>query len=91
MNKKGIFKKLLCFIIAVAVIAVSIPFTALAAAPAEVNFGVMSDLHYFARNSMGPDINKFIEVCKLDNSTSYLAQSVLECALASFKEMADEI
>lgn len=89
MNKKGIFKKLLCFIIAVAVIAVSIPFTALAAAPAEVNFGVMSDLHYFARNSMGPDINKFIEVCKLDNSTSYLAQSVLECALASFKEMAD--
>ncbi|MGN0569565.1 MAG: metallophosphoesterase [Candidatus Fimenecus sp.] len=89
MTNKGVFKKLLCFIIAVAIIAVSIPFTALAAAPAEANFGVMSDLHYFARNSMGPDINKFIEVCKLDNSTSYLAQSVLECALASFEEMAD--
>ena len=51
--KKNTLKKLFCVILAVAVFAVSIPFTAIAANPSEVNFAIISDPHYFASTAMG--------------------------------------
>ena len=54
MKRKSTFKKLFCVILAVAVFAVSIPFTAIAATTDDVNFVILSDLHYFAEDSQGP-------------------------------------
>ena len=53
MKRKSIMKKLFCVVLAVAVFAVSVPFTVLAADTDEVNFVILSDLHYFADASMG--------------------------------------
>ena len=53
MNRKSIMKKLLCVVLAVAVFAVSVPFTVLAANTDDVNFVILSDLHYFAEDSQG--------------------------------------
>ena len=53
MKRKSILKKLLCVVLAVAVFAVSVPFTVLAANTDDVNFVILSDLHYFAESAMG--------------------------------------
>ncbi len=87
---KSIFKKLLCLALAVAVAAMSLPFTVFAADGGSAQFGVMSDLHYLAKSNMGPDMNKFIEMCRLDNSTTYIASSVVESALAVYEKLAAE-
>lgn len=88
MKSKGIFKKLFCICLAVTVFAVSIPFTALAVSGSKVNFGVVSDVHYFAETSMGSSKTAFAEMSKLDNSTTYAAPGLLNCVLDYYKEEA---
>ena len=89
--KKNTLKKLFCVILAVAVFAVSIPFTALAATTDDVNFIILSDLHYFAEDSQGQtaeDKAEFNEMMLMNNATSGLAPEILDAALANVTAMA---
>ena len=90
--KKNTLKKFFCVILAVAVFAVSIPFTAIAAATTDdVNFVILSDLHYFAEDSQGPtaeDKAEFNEMMLMNNATSGLAPEILDAALANVTAMA---
>ena len=88
MKKKGIITKVLSLVIAVAIIAMNIPFMAFAAPNSDdtINFGVISDLHYFAEADMGEDMNAFIADCQSAGSTTYLAQAVLNNALNAFAQ-----
>ncbi|MBQ3523905.1 MAG: metallophosphoesterase [Clostridia bacterium] len=89
--KKNTLKKLFCVILAVAVFAVSIPFTAIAANPSEVNFAIISDPHYFASTAMGysdADRKEFREMMYLNNSTSGIAPELTEAAMANVTAMA---
>ena len=91
MKRKSTFKKLFCVILAVAVFAVSIPFTAIAATTDDVNFIILSDLHYFAEDSQGPteeDKAEFNEMMLMNNATSGLAPEILDAALANVTAMA---
>ncbi|MBR5544338.1 MAG: metallophosphoesterase [Clostridia bacterium] len=92
MKRKSIMKKLFCVILAVAVFAVGIPFTAIAAATTDdVNFVILSDLHYFAEDSQGPtaeDKAEFNEMMLMNNATSGLAPEILDAALANVTAMA---
>ena len=97
MKRKSIMKKLFCVILAVAVFAVGIPFTAIAAATTDdANFIILSDLHYFAEASQGPtteDKAEFNEMMLMNNATSGIAPEILDAALANVTAMAlnDEI
>lgn len=90
--KKNTLKKFFCVILAVAVFAVGIPFTAIAAATTDdVNFVILSDLHYFAEDSQGPtaeDKAEFNEMMLMNNATSGLAPEILDAALANVTAMA---
>lgn len=92
MKRKSIMKKLFCVILAVAVFAVGIPFTAIAAATTDdVNFVILSDLHYFAEDSQGPtaeDKAEFNEMMLMNNATSGIAPEILDAALANVTAMA---
>ena len=91
MKRKSIFKKLLCVVLAVAVFAVSVPFTVLAANTDDVNFVILSDLHYFAEDSQGPtaeDKAEFNEMMLMNNATSGIAPEILDAALANVTAMA---
>lgn len=91
MKRKSIMKKLFCVILAVAVFAVSIPFTALAATTDDVKFVILSDLHYFAEDSQGPtaeDKAEFNEMMLMNNATSGIAPEILDAALANVSAMA---
>ncbi len=91
MNKTGITKKILCVVLALAVLAVSVPFTALAAPQDKVNFAIVSDLHYFAEEAMGTtpeDKQEFAEMMILNNSTTFLAPALTEAAMANVTAMA---
>ncbi len=83
---KKTFKKVLCLILAVAIVAVGIPFTALASTKETVNFAILSDTHYFAESAMGEteeDKQEFVDMMLLNNSTSGLAPNLLDAALAN--------
>ena len=56
----------------------------------EMTVGVMTDVHYYPRSLMGNDINEFIDVCKLNSSTSYLTEAFLDAALAEYEAQAQE-
>ena len=89
--KKNTLKKLFCVILAVAVFAVSIPFTAIAATTDDVNFIILSDLHYFAEDSQGTtaqDKAEFNEMMLMNNATSGYAPEILDAALANVTAMA---
>mgnify|MGYP003289393544 CR=1 FL=1 len=91
MKRKSILKKLLCVVLAVAVFAVSVPFTVLAANTDDVNFVILSDLHYFAEDSQGPtaeDKAEFNEMMLMNNATSGIAPEILDAALANVTAMA---
>lgn len=91
MKRKSSFKKLFCVILAFAVFAVSIPFTAIAANTDDVNFVILSDLHYFAEDSQGPtaeDKAEFNEMMLMNNATSGIAPEILDAALANVTAMA---
>lgn len=83
---KTTFKKVLCVILAVAVVAVGIPFSAIASTKETVNFGILSDTHYFAESAMGEtaeDKQEFVDMMLLNNSTTGLAPNLLDAALAN--------
>lgn len=91
MKRKSTFKKLFCVILAVVVFAVSIPFTAIAANPSEVDFAILSDIHYYASTAMGysdTDRKEFREMMYLNNSTSGIAPELTEAAMANVTAMA---
>lgn len=91
MKRKSTFKKLFCVILAVAIFAVSIPFTAIAGSASEVNFAIVSDIHYFAESAMGTtdeDQTEFRELMYLNNSTSGIAPELTEAAFANLTAMA---
>lgn len=90
MKRKYSFKKALCLLLAAAIAALSIPFSAFAAEPKELNIGVISDIHYFAPSSMGSDLDKFAEISKMNASTSFLAESIMDSAFAALKKQAEE-
>lgn len=52
MNNKRIFRKILSVMLALAIIVVSIPFT-VSAESSSIRFGVISDIHYFAKELKG--------------------------------------
>lgn len=60
------------------------------AASGEVTVGVMNDLHYFPKSLMGSDVNAFIEASKLNSTTSYLAEALLDNALYEYAIQAKE-
>ncbi len=91
MKMKSTIKKLFCVILAVAVFAVSVPFTALALPADEVNFAIISDIHYFASTSMGytdEDEQEFNEMMLLNNSTSGISPYLTDAAMANVTAMA---
>lgn len=91
MKMKSTMKKLFCVILAIAVFAVSVPFTALALPADEVNFAILSDIHYFAESSMGytdEDKQEFNEMMLMNNSTSGLAPALTQAAMANITAMA---
>ncbi len=91
MNKTSITKKILCVVLALAVLAVSVPFTVLAAPQDKVNFAIISDIHYFADDAMGTtaeDKQEFSDMMLLNNSTSFLAPALTEAAMANVTAMA---
>ena len=91
MKTKSTFKKLFCVILALAVFAVSIPFTAIAADTDDVNFAILSDIHYFAESAMGStdeDRKEFRDLMYLNNSTSGISPELTEAAMANITAMA---
>ncbi len=91
MKMKSTMKKLFCVILAAAVFAVSVPFTALALPADEVDFAILSDVHYFAEASMGytdEDKQEFNEMMLMNNSTSGLAPALTKAAMANITAMA---
>ncbi len=91
MKMKSTMKKLFCVILAVAVFAVSVPFTALALPADEVDFAILSDIHYFASSSMGyseEDRQEFNEIMLMNNSTTGLAPALTKAAMANITAMA---
>ncbi len=91
MKRKSIMKKLFCVVLAVAVFAVSIPFTVLAANTDDVNFVILSDLHYFAESAQGSnaqDKAEFNEMMLMNNATSGIAPELADTALKNVEEMA---
>lgn len=92
MKRKSIMKKLLCVVLAVAVFAVSVPFTVLAANTDDVNFVILSDLHYFADASMGlteEDKAEFNEMMLMNNATSGISPELTDAALKNIEELAN--
>ena len=56
-----------------------------AANASELSFGVISDLHYFPESLMGSDKTAFIDASKLNSTTSYLSDAVIDSAFAEYK------
>lgn len=86
--KTHISKKILSVIIAVLLVAASLPFYAIASQTNDLKIGVITDVHYFAPASMGSNMASFIEFSKLNNSSTYACEALLNNALATFKEQA---
>lgn len=92
MKTKMTFKKVLCVILSFVVAAVGIPFSAIAATTDSVNFGILSDIHYFAESAMGEtaeDQKEFNEIMLLNNSTSGLSPVLTDAALANLAKKAE--
>ena len=56
-----------------------------AADASELSIGVVSDLHYFPESLMGSDTAAFIDASKLNSTTSYLSDAVVDSAFAEYK------
>ncbi len=88
---KKIFSKTLAVLICLALLVCALPTSLLGAfaqTGGELTVGVISDVHYYPRSLMGSDVNKFIEVSKLNSSTSYLTDALIDAALAEYEEQA---
>ena len=91
MNTKITLKKVLCVILSVVIVAVGIPFTAIATTTDSVSFGVLSDVHYYADEAMGEtaeDKQEFVDIMLLNNSTSGLSPALTDAALANLAKKA---
>ena len=91
MNKtRKLFARAAAVLLSLAFLIGVLPSIPLQTAAAEGNLtvGVMNDLHYFPQSLMGSDVNAFIEASKLNSTTSYLADAILENALYEYGEMA---
>ncbi len=91
MKTKMTFKKVLCVILSLVIVAVGIPFSAIAVTADTVNFGILSDIHYFAETAMGEtaeDKAEFNEMMLLNNSTSGLSPALTDAALANLAKKA---
>ncbi len=89
--KTRLLKKALCVVLAVAVVAVGIPFSAIAATAETVSFGILSDTHYYAESAMGKtaeDKAEFNEMMLMNNSTTGLAPVLTDAALANLAKKA---
>lgn len=88
--KRNISKVISVILAAVLVLSVvpAVFFSVFAVDKEELTFGVISDIHYYPRSLMGADIDKFIEASKLNSTTSYLTEALLDAALAEYKEQA---
>ena len=89
---KKIFKKSLAVILSIILLFSVMPASVFAAnsQKSKLTFGVMTDLHYFPRSLMGASVNDFIEASRLNSTTSYLADALLDAALAEYKIQAEE-
>ncbi len=89
---KKLSAKLAALIISLALLLSFVPTALLhsVAASGELTVGVMNDLHYYPRALMGSDIKSFIEVSKLNSTTSYLAEALLDNALYEYAKQAKE-
>lgn len=86
MKSRKTFKKILCVILAVVIGVVGIPFSAIASTTDTINFGILSDTHYFAETSMGEteeDKQEFVDMMLLNNSTTGFAPALTDAALAN--------
>ncbi len=93
MKNKSIFKKALCVFLAIAIVAVGIPFSAIAATSKDVNFAILSDTHYFASTAMGEteeDKAEFREILLMDNILTGYAPEIIDAALANLAKMAKD-
>lgn len=92
MNKaKRIAAKLAAFVLTFALLLTFVPSALVrsVAASGEITVGVMNDLHYYPRSLMGSDVNEFIKASKLNSTTSYLADALLDNALNEYKVEAE--
>ena len=86
-NLKRTVTKSAAFLLTLALVFALVPSTLVrsVASSGEVTVGVMNDLHYFPSSLMGSDINAFIEASKLNSTTSYLAEALLDNALNEYR------
>lgn len=85
---KKVTAKVLSIVLAMTLLIALIPpalMKTAAADASEITFGVLSDLHYFPKSLMGEDIQAFVDASKLNSTTSYLTDAVLDCAFAEYK------
>lgn len=90
MKRKSVMKKLFCVVLAIAVFAVSVPFTALAADTDDANFVILSDTHYFAESAQGDnaeDKAELNEMMLMNNATSGISPELTDAALKNIEEM----
>lgn len=88
---KKLFSKCLSLILTAILILSIIPVgivPSFAVDKSEMTVGVMTDVHYYPRSLMGNDVNEFIDVCKLNSSTSYLTEAFLDAALSEYEAQA---
>lgn len=88
---KKMCSKALAVLICLALLICALPTSilgAFAVTGGELTVGVISDLHYYPRSLMGNDINKFIETSKLNSTTSYLTDALIDAALSEYEEQA---
>ena len=91
MKKTKISKKILCVVLAIAIVAVVIPFAAFAKAPKTVNFGILSDIHLFDETAMGVTLEnqkEANEIFKMNNSSSGLTTALTETAMKNLTKKA---
>ena len=91
-NLKRTVTKSAAFLLTLALLFALVPSTLVrsVASSGEVTVGVMNDLHYFPQSLMGADVHAFIEASKLNSTTSYLAEALLDNALNEYRVEAAE-
>ena len=91
MKRTKIFKRILCVVLAIAIVAVGIPFAALAKAPKTINFGILSDIHLFDETAMGTTLENQKEanaILKMNNSSSGITTALTETAMRNLTKKA---
>lgn len=89
---KKALKKCIAVIISAILVFSVMPASVFAATTekSKLTFGVLSDVHYFPRSLMGANINDFIDASKLNSTTSYLCDALIDAALAEYKIQAKQ-